>query len=775
MLTNTSEGGHSYEWFILNEIFYTQDLTYGLCGIDAINEIFISLRITDSLGLCSDFISKVIPIKYTESNCENDKVCNAIRNGDMYYSMTCSDDSIAIHLDNFPSNKERIVCNWSPIIGNPFYCPSDDAIGLYSFAPNGSFPYEEGIAIQDEVDLVDGVTYEVCFKYFVSGFDGLTYNLQLKLTDDVTLSNQLNPSDVIVVNLEDLDPDVNDGTNLTCGWPVEQYHGYSFFFTYDASLGKDFFYFLHDFTGNQGVIYIKDFEVKKCPSTCTTNCDWSFVNDKCDYQFTLDTCDLSGNTWTWDFGFGPTAVGNTTIFTFPISGDYLVCASTLCQNGTELSICKTITVNSESCDDCTNLAGSLGLQCSSNDSIFSFDVMIDVPPGYEICDGNYIYQNDYPFSVENVNSFPNGNGTSFGFYINVFDVDGMFASNGASFTFTFCDTLGNYVCYTTQVSGSLCDECTALVGSVELTCNEEASNDSVFVYCGTYQLLNYNYEGFISNIPGASVRIINQGIPTEVEVCITTMSLSSFNFEINFFLQDIVTNRRICNLVTFNVPDPCPDPPVECDQIWDPKILTCNGSSDRGYETFTFGPMEFWLPYGTQACPGGLSIVTDGNPIITVNQLEIIPQPSGYSKLFFEFDIEMPDFENCMEITLKVIMCDAEGNPICFEYPLVFQCGEEPCTLEGRMQPLFSMYSESVIEYFPNPTNGIIHVAHNIPREEGNLNVMIYSIHGKRVLTVQDLPLHGEIDASSLHNGLYVLSSFVDGQLISTKKIIIQK
>ena len=57
------------------------------------------------------------------------------------------------------------------------------------------------------------------------------------------------------------------------------------------------------------------------------------------------------------------------------------------------------------------------------------------------------------------------------------------------------------------------------------------------------------------------------------------------------------------------------------------------------------------------------------------------------------------------------------------------------------------------LKIYPNPTNGIIHIAGNLLNE----NVEIYDISGRKVLSVN--PEIKSIDVSSLNTGVYMIKS----------------
>ena len=84
------------------------------------------------------------------------------------------------------------------------------------------------------------------------------------------------------------------------------------------------------------------------------------------------------------------------------------------------------------------------------------------------------------------------------------------------------------------------------------------------------------------------------------------------------------------------------------------------------------------------------------------------------------------------------------------------------------IQSLFNNYFDEIIIY-PNPVNSIVNFDENIKMDK----LKIFSIDGKLILEINIS--EKQFDVSKINEGNYIFQLFFQGNLIETKKVIIQK
>lgn len=754
-------GATSINWFETSSFPFAASgpIYQGMfCYDKYVHEIRLTMEFPNNCVV--DTVIRLYP-QYRNFNCTNTP-CNYIKNNNLNVHGACGGQfsPVPIHMDLSIPSEKNIICNFAPKIDNPFFCANMTAIGLYSGIDLNDPTFEEAFVINQNLKDFDADVANVCFTYssmIENEMDKLT--IQAYLTENLDIVSERTPSDVKVYELE-FNPDLVVGeANLYCPGDIGS-HTENFSFQIDKTKDQ-YLYFIHAFTGNEATIFVSDVTIKKCEE-CDPNCALTYEQrDQCIYQFSIDSCDYNGN-WEWDFGDGTIGIGNSVTHEFNFSGEFTICASTYCGENEERELCQTIIVNEE-CENCTALPTTLAQVCDQDSSTYMADISFEVPQGFFPCSDQFIISDNSSIEITNQMLIPGTPNNTFGASVDLMDTNGDLEANGTTLFISLCDSTGQVICFEAEVIAQSCTNCND-IAAITLICDINQSNDSVYTYCASISFSD-NFNNVISTMPGVN---ITDNFDGTYEICITTMKKGAFNFSL-LFTDNLMGE---CYTASVIVPEPCELPPPVCDQIWDPKCINCDESNKEGdLNSYRFGPMEFYVPYGSTLCDNQQIVVTDGNQIINIDQLEIVGDIEP--KLYFDLEIESSGID-CETVSVKVVMCDSEGEQFCFEFPLILQCGEEECcSLEERFTHDKVFTSLSV---YPNPSKNIINLV--VPQFDNSKDKGVYEVLDLLGNSLKKGELVDYINTVSLNNipsGVYLIQTTINKTETNYIKILVSK
>jgi len=89
--------------------------------------------------------------------------------------------------------------------------------------------------------------------------------------------------------------------------------------------------------------------------------------------------------------------------------------------------------------------------------------------------------------------------------------------------------------------------------------------------------------------------------------------------------------------------------------------------------------------------------------------------------------------------------------------------------------PEYTENSEVKVLISPNPCSDYFRVSFVNPRINNNNKLEIIDLNGKLVLRVKPFNVNQTVDTKNIENGMYLLNIYEEGQIISSKKVLIRK
>lgn len=178
--------------------------------------------------------------------------------------------------------------------------------------------------------------------------------------------------------------------------------------------------------------------------------------------------------------------------------------------------------------------------------------------------------------------------------------------------------------------------------------------------------------------------------------------------------------------------------------------------------------------YGYKLCDGGLWGTVDGEGYV-----DIISGSTNGNSFSFNVDIAIPcDFEQSDTFTVRLYLCDSEGELTCFEFPFLFNCGLN-CE-RGLQDRRIELTAEPVnvlmnFKLYPNPGNQSIRITRNDKKLNPVKELEIINLMGLRILKIQNFSLDSELDVSELTPGTYIVRITGMDDVSEIRKLIIIK
>ena len=188
--------------------------------------------------------------------------------------------------------------------------------------------------------------------------------------------------------------------------------------------------------------------------------------------------------------------------------------------------------------------------------------------------------------------------------------------------------------------------------------------------------------------------------------------------------------------------------------IWEAAPKRCP-ETDRvlsGTVSSNFNAKNSFTLQSTQHLTGDNKVVYEATETITLNEgFEVSPGPS-YEKENFKAILFEPYCENCNGVQLKFATPTSSDN----------MANE---LLEQKLQ------SES-IKLFPNPNEGVFHIAYLGNNENPSTTIQVYGMDGSVVKKLSLDNFENEINMSDLSSGVYLLKVKINDDVAVRKMVI---
>ncbi len=731
--------------------------------------------------------------------------CELVLNGDLTQVNEGAIDLVgsgpAADYHFFPGtfNHIDVLCNWTNYIPegdipqNPAWRRFSNGEAFFVthfFYENqfNPFSHKEGFGTLEELELVDGVDYELSFEYLLDdSFDNFYFALSSQM-------GMMENSATKIFNSGPIDLD-------QFGSPTENdefIKSGSIPFTYSASDGK-YLYFsadLEDGNPNIGSIYVKNISVKAC-DVCAAAPFFTYENVCGDFTFTGVNTNMSSNggivSWRINGVTVPHSFDmNEFDFNFPFEGDFEVCMDITCANGATASYCDivfaggTYTVGNdpteipcEMCEDPQTI-NVTAQRCGTHSNEFLVESFpITVPKGYRPCLGDFelteglggtIQTNDY--YIDESDSAEDVIYVSFTFH-----ADG--SSPVLSGEFAVCSPDGSEIaCFRFVIDNMQSCKCadSQPAHNLEVMCIDNNITDGVIDYSGSFTISTSQFSypcGDISPNAGLNVQSVTSTSVFndiwDVEFTISTNQLGSFNTSVTLCFYDMF-GSKICFDVIISVTDPC-IPEEGCEEEILLGRLTCD-RVEGDNAIYSFGALVFLqdlFEAGYVFCdenPVTGDHVTDDSPIGPSGNPILATEGSNSYIFGAEITISCDDVKNVGMTTIYLNLCNPDGREACVAVSILLDCPD--CGTEKNEDRANIASIDHVI--YPNPAKDAIRV--KSPESKNSQQYTIYT-SASRVMDVGNLTSGiTEINTDHFPSGIYYMK-IEDGDKVTMKKFIV--
>lgn len=733
--------------------------------------------------------------------------CELVLNGDfsqvnedaLYYGGFSDPDKPEATYHFFPGTFMHlgVICNWTNYIpegigSNPSWNRFSDGEAFISiaFIESDPFPLAESFGTVDELELIDGMEYELSFEYLV---DGNFSNFYFALSDELGV---MDDSFTKIFNSGPLNmnsqspPSINDVFIQSGSIP----------FTYSATDGK-FLYLSADIfnDGSSGAerIFIKNVSVKGC-EFCTADPFFTYDNKCGEFSFYgVDENSSSNGIVTWRIN-GVTAPQSIDMydfdFSFPYEGDFDVCMDISCPNGITESYCESVFAGGSftigggggqiACEICQNPETVYidAQRCGDTSNEYLVEAFpISVPKGFRPCLGDFELTLGYGGTVQTNDYYVDESDPA----EDVIYVSFSYESDGSNPTLGgllgVCNPEGTEsLCYQFFIDDILtCDQCSddqSIVTNMAVQCTDDDISDGVIEYVGSFTIKtspNSQPCGSISPSAGLSIQSVvptsSSNIFWDVSFSLSTNQLGPFNTSVSLCFID-GNGDKICFDVIISVSDPCiPEEDCLVEILLDK--LKC-GKVKGKYVVYTFSALteiESLFEEGYVFCdtdPVSGDNVTNSAPIGNIGNPIVATE--GINSYLFGAELTM----KCDQVvgggltTIYLNLCNAEGLEECVAITVRLEC---PYCEYSQIDAKRSIADNEHLIY-PIPAREAIRV--ESPESNQATRYAIYAASG-RVLSIGEL-LAGvnEISTEDLPSGIYYMK-IEDGDNVTLKKFII--
>jgi len=765
---NTSTGATNYNWQLNNE---SQSNSANFCFDFDIPGIYeLCLISTDSI--CTNKVCKSVVIISIADHCDFSlPECQALANGN--FSDVEPDSSF--HNPDYTFNR---VCNWYNRTGSPSFHVNDDLGNAWIYFINDS--NRESIGTTSEVELIAGFEYELSFEYSILTW---VHNQKILPFMQVGLSQTLleGNSNTVIWEIEKPANDVF--IDSYPGDSIETVHRVDTCFTYTADMGK-FLYFDGVSNGTNNQIVVRNVAINSCAcdgSICNPNPEIMFTQDSCSFAFEAINEGDPGDCH-WNYGDGTSDDSCSVVHEYIFGGTFNVCLTITCDDYVQETVCDSITVP-EYCEHCEDITpNAVATKCDDNEAgSYMTKVDFPVPNGTTPCDDElFVWSNDAFVSVTSfeIEDFSSTNDLVVACF-NLTPYDGVdLEAQSTPVYVTLCDSLGNMVCYTFDVSAAACKTC---LGELTATaeCIDPNPFDDTYIYEGSITINLPINGGPYTECDPVSTEVGYEQEPdivgnvVTVEFSINTETEGDFNAS-SLLCFDGENIGQVCYTLNIEI-IPCEDP--ECID-WDDKVSKAkNCTVSNGQVTYTVAMTNVWLfGSGYTDCGTGLTTMLDGSDSITLNNGSIT---NNGSDLNYSVSITMPcGFDTSQLYELIFIACDGAGNPVCISFNIQFPDCDADCDVRDDDGPkgrsAIKDINEDLLQVYPNPArNEVVLSIENATSKQHN--VLILDQLGRKVLGTQFLQ-NVQLDISKLQSGLHFIKVIDNsGNIIGFEKLIILK
>jgi|GEM_PF-1332536 len=767
--TNSSTGATNYTWSVEGQEFNSTDLTYIFQNAGIFT---VCLLATDSS--CTNQFCMNVFVKPME--CPEPMVihCNFLFNGNLEITSILPGTNPG---DAHPPDNGE-VCNWVVRNSTPYFC-SD--LPFNTFGLNSSLSRKEGVISETPMNLTPGEEYLVTFDYYVRpafpNAENPTLEVGLAINTDIGLTF---PADRELLLLEDLPFDDNDEiSNIECPETNVNYNTASFCFEYNDGDGQHL-YFINTNNGNASAIFVTNISVVGCGF-----CDLSIPCSDPDFGIELEGCEATFSVTTsepgaelfWDFGNGITANGSDVVHEFPFGGEFSVCLTQECDSlQTTSVICKDVIIP-DSCNQCDTLDPISAVICESvvdSANTYLANFSFEVPKRFGPCSESlYISSSNVQIILLSDTIYTDN--LSF----DVVEVS-VSITSPASFSLldscamgyiTLCSDSSQTICRQFTVCGRACDVCASEV-STTANCVSLVQNSGIYTYQGSVTVtvppgatpcdITAEEVGFHANVTPASTTTwtVDYTIVTTNANLTNTSALLCFIVGIDVYCYPL-------NITLL----PCIDPPVDCVAEWMPKEMVCSGVEN---DSVIFNIQKCVYGGAYEVCEGfGLFGTVDGN----VGWVEVNSGGVVFTQFCFDIDIKIPvsEFTSGQLYDLKLYLCDANGEMVCYYFPFKLICEDTDAGGGERSSAGAETPNPSVGMYFiqPNPARYQFTVVSRDfdPAVQRTLRILD---HTGRTIKASNISLpKEEVSLVDYPAGVYFVSILEEGVPVYFEKLVI--
>jgi PKD repeat protein len=782
---NTSTGHDSSVWYVNNSVILSEDLEFEFIvpGL-----YYVCLRVFGDGG-CAVQNCRFISILPGEPCFSEEPVieCQLLFNGNLeQHNVTNSQDGGP---NNANIGQSSNVCNWRAMSATPYFCYEvlgNNSMGLYSNAgrPPG---HMEGVLTSTPLDLIDGNRYKLTFEYIVGNIRGANDDTR-SVALEIGLTNETNycltydaacvsahANDQVIVSLNQPPYDFYSFENFACTGSAQnifRYHEEEFIFEdvgsylYIINIGNTT-------TGSSNVIFVRNITVSECDLSCIAKPDFTIDQDNCRVGFSGTNSGDPGQFY-WTFGDGSIAYGAEVTHEYIFTGDFEVCLTVACDLETSNTKCDTVSVTDPSCDQCEVFEIEIdAVLCEQSDSLANkylanFELVVD--KGFKPCLFGNLYISS-PDAAINATTYMIDTTDTYRdiiFIAATFEPDSIegFETTGIYGHVALCGPDDAFICYTFHATGSTCDVCDEVILLSIAQCNDPDPADGIYIYRGTIEInLDDNGEDGYSYCGSTSTEADLDANATETtgnphkyiyEYSISRLFSGPFTSSNIVCFINKFNDQKICFNLIIRADVPCipEEPPTDCPIKWyPPKQMACD-KNVNDYSLFNF---SMTVPnYGYKLCDGGLWGTVDGG-----GYLDIISGSINGNSFSFNVDIAIPcDFEQSDTFTVRLYLCDSEGELTCFEFPFLFNCGLNCGRGLQDRRIEFTEVPVNVLTNFklyPNPANQSIRIMRNDKKQIPVKEIEVTNLIGLITLRIHNYSLDTELDISELTSGTYLV------------------
>ena len=700
-----------------------------------------------------------------DSECDIEDPCELVRNPD--FKINNIAPAASYHFESVPDLS--LLCGWAPQ-GTAFICDNgfnDQYVGMVG---------SERYSTYYELGLIDGVTYNIEFEYFVlSDLQNQTSDLFVGFTELYGFQSTL----VNVVSLFNLPGNVvaADEYPVPCLQQEEDFESFNGTFTYNSSIhGKYLYISTGAIPSSPNTVLLKNISISQCAGPCTPETELIIENDGCSYTFTaMDQGEAENYEWNIITNQETYLGGNQFEYMFMEDGEYEICVTASCSENQSITICETFNVSCGSCTETFNLPIN-DFICDPADGRVIEDFSLTVGKGYRPCDA----MNNVPMSSYEVDDSD--------LTVDVIHF-ALTEDDLALGEILICAPNGDVYCYTLQPGGSTsCETCTEVSTPQLATCVDTNPFDETSSYSGTFTLSNVPLGatscGSTADMPGYS----DDGGNSDgngnwaFSYEINTTTTGTFNTSV-LVCFEVGGTQQLCYTIDIAPGDPCPAP-VDCVfEAPDIRTYECSGVAtnydDFGVPTYTgvfnvSGRIAALSVFdeGYVVCDTDFGTLDDG---YIVDNFSTTSTP-GSTVLDWNFDIEISCnalVNGVVDYDLTMFLCNPDGKQVCITINLELGC--ENCENAKRSSLAYEEEVAEQLRVYPNPVTNTLYIEYADKELLTSKSLYLMSIDGTTVLKSSFKGNDTSIDVSEIKPGLYILALRNEKGLVEKQKVVILK